>query len=115
VGKRGRPKKITTFEAIADENSFIAIEYDFGVDSGYYTKELQAGYFNNLKDLLKLPWIKSYKNYGKFSISKKPTFNWLMVTNEYGTVWWILAILPKNFECDLPEFKIHWNAKPPIE
>lgn len=112
---RGRPAKLSEPEgklSIPGTGEFIAKEYIYGLEEGLTIQTFQSGKFNTLNDLLNLPWIKPHnqgKNAKKFTISKKSEYNYLMIENEYGTQWWILAILPKEFNCNLPEFRIKYN------
>jgi hypothetical protein len=110
MAKRGRPKKtIPTIVKQVNQKYYKISEYIFSIENGLNTSSSpQTGEFSNIKELFNLPWIKPYvswKDLGRFSISKHADYNYLMVENSKGNWWWILAKLPKNFECDLPSFK----------
>ena len=111
--KRGRPKKEISENSItskidSSEGIYTATEYIFGREEGLTNQEPRIGKFSTLKDLLNLSWIKPFSRMKdhKFMISKKADFNFLIVEIQHGTVWYILAIIPKDFDNDLPNFRV---------
>ncbi len=103
----GRKKKLIEVSS----RLFEATEYFYGVNEGLLIKSQHSEKFTTLKELLNLSWIKPFsksKEFGKFTVSEKPQYNYLMVENHYGNWWWIVAVLPKEFVCELPKFKMKY-------
>ena len=60
------------------------------------------------KELLSIPWIKSFTKHNKFarfSISPKEEFKYLMIEDADCKWWYPIAHLPLDFPTDLPIFK----------
>ncbi len=82
---------------------YTITEYLFDPDVEYNTPA--EGSVASVEEMLKLPWIKHFrknKEFSRFSVSQNhEKFNYLMIENSTCSWWWIVALIPKNFnECD---------------